>query len=61
MMLDHIGETAKGDRIRGAIAKVVADGKVRCYDMMKLTGGPKVIGQGAASTQQVTDAIIKAL
>jgi len=61
MMLDHIGETAKADHIRGAVAKVVAEGKVRCYDMMKLTGGPKVIGQGAASTQQMTDAIIAAL
>ncbi|MBN2358423.1 MAG: isocitrate/isopropylmalate dehydrogenase family protein [Deltaproteobacteria bacterium] len=61
MMLDHVGETDTASRIRGAIAKVIAAGKVRCYDMMKLSGGPKVIEQGAASTQQMTDAIIAAL
>ncbi len=61
MMLDHIGETEKGNRIRKAIAEVVSEGKVRAYDMMKLTGGPKVFEHGAATTQQVTDAIIAKL
>ena len=58
MMLDHIGETAKADRIRAAIAAVVEEGKVRCYDMLKLTGGADVFSKGAATTQQMTDAII---
>ncbi len=58
MMLDHLGETAKAERIRGAIAKVVAEGKVRTYDMMRLTGGPDVFKHGAANTRQMTDAIL---
>ena len=61
MMLDHVGETAKADRIRGAIAAVVAEGKVRAYDMLRLTGGPDVLRHGAASTTQMADAIIAKL
>jgi isocitrate dehydrogenase (NAD+) len=61
MMLDHIGETERAERIRNAIAAVIADGQVRTYDMMKLRGGPEVLSQGAASTHQVTDAIISKL
>ena len=61
MMLDHVGETAKADRIRGAIAAVVAEGKVCAYDMLRLAGGPDVLRQGAASTTEMTDAIIAKL
>ncbi len=61
MMLDHLGEGEKADRVRGAVATVVAEGKVRAYDMMKLSGGPDVISKGAASTVELTDAIIAAL
>jgi len=61
MMLDHIGETEKATKIRNAIAKVIADGKVRTYDMMKLRGGRDVFQKGAATTQQMTEAIIKCL
>ncbi len=61
MMLDHIGETEKAARIRAAVAAVVLDGKVRTYDMMHLAGGPDAIGKGAASTQQMTDAILAKL
>lgn len=61
MMLDHIGETAMATKIRKAIATVINDGKVRSYDMMKLRGGPQVIDQGAATTVQMTDAVIAAL
>ena len=43
---------------RAAVAAVVAEGKVRTYDMMKMPGGPKAIEDGAATTIQVTDAII---
>jgi isocitrate dehydrogenase (NAD+) len=57
-MLDHVGEEAKAERIRTAIAEVVREGKVRTYDMMRFTGGPKAISQGAASTMQMTDAIL---
>ena len=58
MMLDHIGETNKATAIRNAIAKVVEEGKVRAYDMLKLKGSPDVLNQGAASTTEMTDAII---
>jgi isocitrate dehydrogenase (NAD+) len=61
MMLDHIAEGAKADRIRKAIADVVKEGKVRTYDMMRISGGAKSITQGAASTIQMTDAILAKL
>jgi isocitrate dehydrogenase (NAD+) len=61
MMLEHIGETDKAARIRTAVADVISDGKVRTYDMLKLTGGPEVFSKGAATTQQMTDAIIARL
>ena len=61
MMLDRVGEGAKAERIRKAIADVVKEGKVRTYDMMRLPGGSKSISQGAASTVQMTDAILEKL
>ena len=61
MMLDHIGETEKAGHIRGAIAAVVKQGKVRTYDMMRIPGGAKAIAQGAASTVQMTDAVLREL
>ncbi len=61
MMLDHIGETEKAARVRNAVAKVVEEGKVRAYDMLKLRGSQEVIDQGAATTDQMADAIIAAL
>jgi isocitrate dehydrogenase (NAD+) len=61
MMLDHIGEHAMSERISAAVAKVIAAGKVRTYDMLRLTGGPDVFKSGAATTQQMTDAVIAEL
>ena len=61
MMLDHIGESERATRIRDAIAAVIAQGKVRVYDMLKLKGGPDVVNQGAATTTQMADAIIERL
>ena len=61
MMLDWLGETETASRIRSAVAAVIEDGGVRCYDMLKLRGGPDAISQGAATTTQMTDAIIAAL
>jgi len=61
LMLDYIDEKEKADRIRSAIEKVIAEGKVRTYDMRKLVGGQDVIAKGAATTQQMTDAIIAEL
>jgi isocitrate dehydrogenase (NAD+) len=61
MLLDHVGEDAKANKVRDAVAAVVREGKVRTYDMMRLTGGPKAIAQGAAPTLQMTDAILSHL
>ena len=33
MMLDYIGETGKADQIMAAVSQVIAEGKVRTYDM----------------------------
>jgi len=61
MMLDHIGDGEKAEKIRNAIAKVIEEGKVKTYDMMKIRGGADSIEKGAATTQEMTDAIIAAL
>jgi isocitrate/isopropylmalate dehydrogenase len=59
MMLDFLGEKEICNDIRKAIAAVILEGRVRTYDMMKLPGSREVLGQGAASTIQMTDAIIE--
>ncbi|NSW95354.1 MAG: isocitrate/isopropylmalate dehydrogenase family protein [Bacteroidales bacterium] len=61
MMLEYIGKEDISGRIRKAIADVILEGKVRTYDMLRLKGSPDVISQGAASTEQMTDAIISKL
>ncbi len=61
LMLDYLGEDEKADRIRSAIATVIAEGKVRTFDMLRMVGGPGVISQGAAGTREMTDAIIERL
>jgi len=58
MMLEHVGEMDKAKRMRDAIAAVVKEGKLRTYDMMRISGGAKSISKGAASTKQMTDAIL---
>jgi isocitrate dehydrogenase (NAD+) len=61
MMLDFIDENKLSNKISMAVAKVIEEGKVRTYDMLKLRGTAEVINQGAASTRQMTDAIIAKL
>lgn len=61
MMLDHVGESELSDRIRKAITDVIAEGKARTYDMMRIPGEAAVLAQGAVSTEQMTDAIIARL
>lgn len=61
MMLDFINENDIAAKIRKAVAEVVSEGKVRTYDMMKMPGKPDVVEKGAASTQQMADAIIAKL
>jgi 3-isopropylmalate dehydrogenase len=61
MMLDYLGEKKLCNIIRKAIASVIEEGRVRTYDMMKMQGKPEVIKNGAASTVEMTDAIIAKL
>jgi isocitrate dehydrogenase (NAD+) len=50
MMLDHLDDTERADRIRKALTKVIRDGKTLTRDL-----------GGTANTDQFTDAIIAAL
>ena len=50
MMLDFLGEPEKGARLEAAVAKVIAEGKVRTYDM-----------GGSATTLELGEAIARAL
>jgi 3-isopropylmalate dehydrogenase len=59
MMLDHLHESDLALKIRKAIASVILEGEVRTYDMLKMKGTPDVVKNGAASTQEMGDAIIK--
>jgi len=61
MLLDHVGETDRAVKVRDAVADLVRKGEVRAYDMMKIPGGPDVIERGAATTAQLTDAILAEL
>jgi isocitrate/isopropylmalate dehydrogenase len=47
-MLEHLGEQERADRIRGALLKVLADGRVRTHDL-----------GGTAKTTEFTDAICR--
>lgn len=46
MMLDWLGESEMGALLEGAVAKVIAEGKIRTYDM-----------GGANTSQEVTEAV----
>jgi isocitrate dehydrogenase (NAD+) len=50
MMLDHLDDSERADRIRKALTKVIRDGKTLTRDL-----------GGTANTDQFTDAIIAAL
>jgi isocitrate/isopropylmalate dehydrogenase len=50
MMLDYLGETGKGARLEAAVAKVIAEGKVRTYDM-----------GGKSTTLEMGEAVARAL
>lgn len=61
MLLDHVLENEKAAAIRDAVAEVVREGRVRTYDMLRLRGGADAIAKGAATTTELTDAIIARL
>ncbi|NQV41290.1 MAG: isocitrate/isopropylmalate dehydrogenase family protein [Candidatus Marinimicrobia bacterium] len=58
MMLDFIDEQNIAIKIRKAVANVIEAGEVRTYDMARLPGNADVIQKGAASTEEMTAAII---
>jgi len=61
MMLDFIDEQEIAKNIREAVAEVVLDGKVKTYDMAKMTGKADVVEKGATSTIEMANAIIAKL
>jgi 3-isopropylmalate dehydrogenase len=61
MMLDFINEKDYSAKIRKAVADVIAEGKVRTYDMNKMRGKADVVDNGAASTKEMADAVIAKL
>lgn len=58
MMLDFIDEQNIAIKIRKAVADVIEEGRVRTYDMARLSGQADAIKKGAASTEEMTAAII---
>ncbi|MHB8572147.1 MAG: isocitrate/isopropylmalate dehydrogenase family protein [Candidatus Dormibacteria bacterium] len=54
MMLRHLGEDAAADRVEGAIADVVREGRFLTYDMKATRDDPTAVG-----TARVADAIIE--
>ncbi len=59
LLAEHEGAKEIAARIRGAVADVVASGRVRTYDMLRLRAGPDVLAQGAADTREMADAIVR--
>jgi isocitrate dehydrogenase (NAD+) len=58
MMLDYIEESKISSSIRDAVAGVIEEGKIKTYDMLRMTGRQEVLQKRAVSTSQMTDAII---
>jgi isocitrate/isopropylmalate dehydrogenase len=61
LLAEHAGAPEVAARIGSAVAAVVARGRVRTYDMLRLDAGPDVIARGASSTRGMTDAVIAAI
>jgi isocitrate dehydrogenase (NAD+) len=56
LMLRHLGEQEAAERVEGAVAKVIGEGKAVTYDLREDRDQSK-----AASTTEMADAIIAAL
>ena len=61
LLAEHAGSPEAATRIRSAIAAVIADGRVRTYDMLRLRPGPDAVARGAATTRVMADAIVAKL
>ena len=56
LMLRHLGERDAADRLEGAIAAVIAEGKDVTYDLKPQRDDPTAVG-----TSQIADAIVQRL
>jgi isocitrate dehydrogenase (NAD+) len=56
LMLRHLDEHDAGDRLEGAIAEVVREGRSVTYDMKPTRDDPTAVG-----TSEVADAIVEKL
>jgi isocitrate dehydrogenase (NAD+) len=56
LMLRHLGERAAADRLEGAVARVIAEGKNVTYDLKANRNDPTAVG-----TRAMADAIIAAM
>ena len=56
LMLEHLGETAAAQRLDGAVAKVIKEGKSVTYDMKPSRDDPTAVG-----TREMALAIIRAM
>jgi isocitrate dehydrogenase (NAD+) len=56
LLLRHLGETAAAERVEGAVAKVIAEGKEVTYDLKPDRDDPTAVG-----TAEMADAIIRAM
>lgn len=61
LLAEHAGAPEVAKRIRNAIASVVAAGRVRTYDMLRLPAAADVLARGAAGTREMADAIVAAI
>lgn len=56
MMLQHLDETEAAQRMEGAIARVIAEGKDVTYDLKEDREDPTAVG-----TSEYADAVIEAM
>lgn len=61
LLAEHAGAPEIAAKIRTAIASVVAAGRVRTYDMLRLRAESDVVARGAAGTRDMADAIVAAV
>jgi len=61
LLAEHAGAPEVAMRVRSAIGAVIAEGRVRTYDMLRLRADPDVVAQGASTTRAMADAIVEKL
>jgi 3-isopropylmalate dehydrogenase len=61
LLAEHAEAEDVAARIREAIAAVIAEGRVRTYDMLRLRAAPDVVARGAVGTRAMADAIVAKL